>query len=128
MGRGHAAEPRRDFQAEPAAGPVAGAPVTGFTSPARSPLIGGLNTGSRGLANFLAPALAAIAVLVTYGVIACTADSELGSRTPAEDYYNRLVAGFTKGQLALDLAPPAALARLADPYDPRANAPFQGEA
>jgi tetratricopeptide (TPR) repeat protein len=33
-----------------------------------------------------------------------------------------------KGQLSLDLTPPAALALLPDPYDPRANAPFQGQA
>ena len=87
-----------------------------------------MNTGQRGLANILAPALAAIAVIVIYGVIACTADSELGSRAPNEDFYNRLVAGFVKGQLSLDLTPPAALALLPDPYDPRANAPFQGQA
>ena len=84
--------------------------------------------GRRGLADLLAPALAALAVIVIYGVIACTADSELGSRTPAEDYYNRLIDGFAKGQLSLDLTPPAALMELPDPYDPRANAPFHGQA
>ena len=78
--------------------------------------------------DILAPALAAIAVVVIYGLIACTAASELGSRTAAEDYYNRLVAGFVQGRLSLDLAPPAALAQLPNPYDPRANAPFQGQA
>jgi tetratricopeptide (TPR) repeat protein len=97
-------------------------------SPEALALVGGLNTGSRGLTDILAPALAAIAVVVIYGVIACTAASELGSRTAAEDFYNRLVAGFVKGQLSLDLEPPAALALLPDPYDPRANAPFQGQA
>ena len=64
--------------------------------------------------DILAPALAAIAVVVIYGLIACTAASELGSRTAAEDYYNRLVAGFVQGRLSLDLAPPAALAQLPD--------------
>jgi hypothetical protein len=72
--------------------------------------------------------LAAVVVLVIYGTIACTAGSELGSRTPAEDFYNRLADGFAQGQLSLDLAPPPALALLPDPYDPRANAPFQGQA
>jgi hypothetical protein len=72
--------------------------------------------------------LAAAVVLVIYGTIACTAGSELGSRTPAEDFYNRLADGFAKGQLSLDLTPPPGLALLADPYDPRANAPFQGQA
>ncbi len=91
-------------------------------------LVAGLNSGKRALAGLLAPALAAIAAVVIYGVIACTADSELGSRTAAEDYYNRLTDGFLKGQLSLDLAAPAGLARLNDPYDPRQNAPFQGQA
>jgi hypothetical protein len=82
----------------------------------------------RGLADFLAPALAALAVIVIYGAIACTEDPELGSRTPAEDYYNRLIDGFAKGQVSLDLAAPAGLAQLSDPYDPRQNAPFHGRA
>jgi tetratricopeptide (TPR) repeat protein len=80
------------------------------------------------VADFLAPALAAVVVIVIYGAIACTEDAELGSRTPAEDYYNRLIDGFAKGQVSLDLAAPAGLARLADPYDPRQNAPFHGQA
>ena len=82
----------------------------------------------RKVAPILAPALAALVVLVIYGTIAGTAGSELGSRTPGEDFYNRLIDGFAKGQLSLDLAPPAGLALLPDPYDPRANAPFQGQA
>jgi tetratricopeptide (TPR) repeat protein len=84
-------------------------------------------TGHKGLAERWGSALAAIVVLVVYGVIAGTADSELGSRTGAEAYYNRLIDGFGKGQLSLDLAPPAGLAQLADPYDPVANARFHGE-
>jgi tetratricopeptide (TPR) repeat protein len=83
-------------------------------------------TGQRGIAEIVAPALCAIVVIAIYGVIACTADSELGSRTAGEAYYNRLIDGFAKGQLSLDLAAPAGLAQLADPYDPTANARFQG--
>jgi len=81
----------------------------------------------RGLADRLAPALAAIVVLAIYGLIAGTAVSELGSRTAGEDYYNRLSDGLARGQTALDLAPPAWLTNLPDPYDPTANAPFQGQ-
>lgn len=83
--------------------------------------------GPRGRAEFLAVALAALAVLATYALIAGTAVSELGSRTAREDYYNRLVDGFGQGRVSLDLPVPAWLTRLPDPYDPAANAPFQGE-
>jgi tetratricopeptide (TPR) repeat protein len=81
-------------------------------------------TGPRRAADILALALSALVVLTTYGIIAGTAESELGSRTAGEAYYNRLVDGFRHGHLWLDLAPPAGLANLPDPYDPRANAPF----
>ncbi len=87
-----------------------------------------MNSGGRRLAPFLGQAAAALAVIVIYGTIAGTAGSELGSRAPGEDYYNRLIDGFAQGQLSLDLAPPPGLAQLPDPYDPRANAPFQGRA
>jgi tetratricopeptide (TPR) repeat protein len=72
------------------------------------------------------PALAAVLVIAVYAMIACTAESELGSRTGAEAYYNRLVDGFTRGQLSLALEAPAGLAALPDPYDPKANARFHG--
>jgi tetratricopeptide (TPR) repeat protein len=81
-------------------------------------------TGPRRTADILALALSAVVVLTAYGIIACTAESELGSRTAGEAYYNRLVDGFTQGHLWLDLAPPAGLVNLPDPYDPKANAPF----
>ena len=79
------------------------------------------------VSGILGPALAAVLVIAIYGVIACTSESELGSRTPAEAYYNRLIDGFAKGQLSLDLTPPPGLALLPDPYDPKANAPFHGQ-
>jgi tetratricopeptide (TPR) repeat protein len=80
--------------------------------------------GPRRAADILALALSAVVVLTTYGIIAGTAKSELGSRTPGEAYYNRLVDGFAQGHLWLDLTPPAGLVNLPNPYDPKANAPF----
>jgi hypothetical protein len=39
-------------------------------------------------------------------------------------YYNLLVQGFSQGHLYVNRDAPAALARLANPYDPTANAPY----
>jgi len=71
-------------------------------------------------------ASACIVVIAIYGTIACTAASELGSRTASEDYYNRLVDGFAKGRLSLALDPPPGLDALPNPYDPEANVRFRG--
>ena len=71
--------------------------------------------------------LAGLAVIAIYGLIAGTAVSELGSRTPGEDYYNRQADGFAHGRTSLDLAVPAWLAQLPNPYDAHANGPFQGQ-
>jgi len=84
-------------------------------------------SGPGGIAARIGPVLAALVVIAIYGVVACTADSELGSRTAREDYYNRLVDGFDRGRLSLDLTPPAWLVALPNPYDPKANAPWQGQ-
>ncbi len=46
-------------------------------------------------------------------------------RNAADDYYNLLVRGFRAGQLSLQKEVPPGLARLADPYDPSANAPYR---
>jgi tetratricopeptide (TPR) repeat protein len=81
----------------------------------------------KGAAYFLPFALAALVVIGLYGLIASTAVSELGSPTARDDYYNRLVDGLAAGHTSLDLPVPAWLARLPDPYDPKANAPFQGQ-
>jgi tetratricopeptide (TPR) repeat protein len=81
----------------------------------------------KGPAHFLPFALAALAVIALYGLIASTAVSELGSRNAGEDYYNRLVDGLGAGHTSLDLPVPAWLAQLPNPYDPKANAPFQGQ-
>jgi len=71
--------------------------------------------------------LAGLAVIAIYALIAGTAASELGSRTPGEDYYNRQADGFAHGRTSLDLAVPSWLAQLPNPYDAGANAPFQGQ-
>jgi hypothetical protein len=71
-------------------------------------------------------AAAAALVIAIYGVIACTAASETGSRTASEDYYNRLADGLMKGGLSMDLQPPRGLLDLPNPYDRDANLPFRG--
>jgi len=43
----------------------------------------------------------------------------------ADQCYNRLVEGFRSGRLSLNEPVPEGLAKLADPYDPAANAPFR---
>lgn len=85
-------------------------------------------SGQRSLAQALIPVLAAAAVIAIFAVTALTADSELGNRTAGAAYYNRLADGFAHGRLSLELAPPAGLAALANPYDPAQSAPFRGSA
>ncbi len=46
-------------------------------------------------------------------------------RNAADDTYNLLVQGFRAGQLSLKKEVPPGLARLADPYDPTANAIYR---
>jgi len=46
------------------------------------------------------------------------------SLNPADAYYNLLVEGFRAGQLGLKKEVPPGLARLANPYDPSAHAPY----
>ncbi len=41
-------------------------------------------------------------------------------------YYNLLVRGFRAGRLSVEKEVPPGFSRLADPYDPAANAPYQG--
>ena len=70
--------------------------------------------------------LGAVCMLVI-GIYAYTAHSgsfELSS--PAADtYYNLLVQGFCNGQLSLKKEVPLEFEHLANPYDLRANAPYQ---
>jgi tetratricopeptide (TPR) repeat protein len=71
--------------------------------------------------------LGAVCALVV-GVYACAAHtvvSELSSPDAADAYYNLLVQGFCAGQLSLKKEVPPGLGRLADPYDPVANAPYR---
>ncbi|HVM60213.1 MAG TPA: tetratricopeptide repeat protein [Verrucomicrobiae bacterium] len=70
--------------------------------------------------------LGAVCALVI-GVYACMARSGYvlsPSLNPADNYYNLLVQGFRAGQLNLNYPVPPGLAKLADPYDPAANADY----
>ena len=70
--------------------------------------------------------LAAVCALVG-GVYAYTAHSGFLASTSlnaAGNYYNLLVQGFRAGQLSLKKEVPPGFARLADPYDRTANAPY----
>lgn len=49
---------------------------------------------------------------------------EFEGHDPDDAYYNLLVQGFQAGQLSVKREPAAGLARLPDPYDPHANAPY----
>jgi Flp pilus assembly protein TadD len=75
--------------------------------------------------TWCALATCAAFVLGTYACIGRGARQELGTN-PAHAYYNLLVAGFQRGQLNLPVAVPEGLARLPDPYDPKANEEFRG--
>ena len=71
--------------------------------------------------------LGAVCVVVI-GVYVYTAQSrilELLNPNASESYYNLLVEGFRSGHLSLNKAVPPGLARLADPYDPIADARFR---
>jgi len=71
--------------------------------------------------------LVAVCALVI-GVYAYMAPSSLLESlnpNPAESRYNLLVEGFRAGHLSLNKEVPPGLARLADPYDPIAIAPFR---
>jgi hypothetical protein len=51
--------------------------------------------------------------------------TEWGRTFARDEDYNLLVEGFQRGQVSLNRAAPAGLARLADPYDPAANARYR---
>lgn len=76
---------------------------------------------SRGLAGWCA---VCALVLGIYGYAARSGAMELMCPSPAETYYNLLARGFAAGRLSLLKEAPPGLARLADPYDPVANAAY----
>jgi len=51
--------------------------------------------------------------------------TEWGKASARDEDYNLLVEGFQRGQLSLAKEVPAGLGRLADPYDPAANAVYR---
>jgi tetratricopeptide (TPR) repeat protein len=63
-------------------------------------------------------------VLGIYGSAARSGAMELMCPSPSETYYNLLSRGFSSGRLSLLKEAPPGLARLADPYDPVANAAY----
>ena len=71
--------------------------------------------------------LAAVCALVlgVYAYMAQSGALELLSPTAADTHYNLLVQGFRAGQLNLKKEVPPGFARLADPYDPAVNLPYQ---
>jgi Tfp pilus assembly protein PilF len=74
--------------------------------------------------------LAAVCALVVgvYAYAACSGVLESFSLNAADTtHYNLLVQGFRAGHLSLKKEVPPALAQLADPYDPTANAPYRFE-
>jgi tetratricopeptide (TPR) repeat protein len=71
--------------------------------------------------------LGAVCALVVgvYAYTSHTVVSELLSPGAADTYYNLLVQGFRAGQLSVKKEVPPGLGRLADPYDPAANALYR---
>ena len=68
------------------------------------------------------------ACLLVIGIYAYAAESgktESLNPNAADAYYNLLVQGFRAGQLSLKQEVPPGFARLADPYDPAANALYR---
>ena len=63
-------------------------------------------------------------VIAVFFVSAGVGGSEWGGAEPSGLYYDALARGFSAGQLALKKEAPPGLARLPDPYDPAANAPY----
>ncbi len=72
--------------------------------------------------------LVAVCVLVigVYVYMAQSGVLELASPNAAETYYNLLVRGFRAGRLNVEKKVPPGFSRLADPYDPAVNAPYEG--
>jgi Flp pilus assembly protein TadD len=97
--------------------------VTGASEVSGAPVAA--SNAKLGAAAWSALAICAAIVLGTYICIGRGARQELGTN-PARAYYNLLVAGFRHGQLSLPVEVPDGLARLPDPYDPKANEEFRG--
>lgn len=66
-------------------------------------------------------AVVAVSVVLVWTVLGKWEFPRLGE--PQSDYYNRLLRGFERGSLALDLPVPARLAELAVPWDPTQRPP-----
>lgn len=87
----------------------------------RKPDIGNGQTGSRELAS---QALFGGAFALVIAVFAWMAQPGFLESSPDDAYYNLLVQGFQSGHLNVNRWPAPGLAKLANPYDPVANAPL----
>jgi hypothetical protein len=71
-----------------------------------------------------------IVLLLTLGFYMWTAASTVpfsfSPQNNTSDIYNELTTGFLQGHTYLAQTPPAGLLHLKNPYDPAANAPYQG--
>lgn len=69
-----------------------------------------------------------VVLLLTLGFYMWTAASTVpfSFSNSNTDLYNELTTGFLQGHTYLAQAPPAGLLHLKNPYDPAANAPYQG--
>lgn len=71
-----------------------------------------------------------VVLLLTLGfymwTAASTAPFNFSPQDNTSDIYNELTTGFLQGHLYLAQTPPAGLLHLKNPYDPAANAPYQG--
>jgi tetratricopeptide (TPR) repeat protein len=75
-------------------------------------------------ASHVAFGLVCALVVALFFVSAGLGGSEWGHAEPGSLYYQSLARGFSAGQLSLKKEAPPGLARLSDPYDPAANAPY----
>jgi len=64
-------------------------------------------------------------VIATYSWLTLPGPWEVVTHDASDAYYNLLVQGFRAGRLSLKKAAPPGLARLSDPYDPKANVVYQ---
>src|ERR1700690_2751357 len=80
--------------------------------------------GRRNLAEAIGLAIIAAVIVWAYAYLS-TSRLGLLFRFPGPDsqeYYHYLTEGFVHGHLAMNVAPPPALAALPNPYDPAARA------
>ena len=81
-------------------------------------------TASR-LVPWLVPGAVCALIVGLYVGMAAKGVTEWSGTSAAENHYNLLVAGFRAGHLSVDKPVPPDFPKLADPYDPAANAAYR---